>query len=57
MFTEINATVAQRIDNVNAIAVKKQIHVIKPIERNKTINKQKMAIAKQIDTIINEFIL
>lgn len=57
MFIEINVIVEQTMNNVNAIAVKRQIHVIKPIVRNKIINKQKNATAKQIEVITKEFTL
>lgn len=57
IFIETIIVVVQRINNVNAIAVKRQIQVIKPIERNKIINRQKNAIAKQIEVMINEFTL
>ena len=57
MFIEINVIVEQTMNNVNAIAAKRQIHVIKPIARNKMINKQKNAIAKQIEVITKDFTL
>ncbi len=57
MFIEINVIVEQTMNSVNAIAVKRQIHVIKPIARNKMINKQKNAIAKQIEVITKDFTL
>ncbi|MBQ4208995.1 hypothetical protein II654_00965 [bacterium] len=57
MFIEVSDIVVQRMNNVNVIAAKRQIHITKPIERNKIIKKQKKAIAKHIETIINEFIL
>ena len=57
MFIEINVIVELIMNNVNAIAAKRQIHVIKPIARNKKINKQKNAIAKQIEVITKEYIL
>ena len=49
--------VEQTMNNVNTIAAKRQIHVIKPIARNKMINKQKNAIAKQIEVITKDFTL
>ena len=55
MFIEINVIVEQTMNNVNVIAVKRQIHVIKPIARNKMINKQKNAISKQNEVIIKDF--
>lgn len=54
---EISITVELTMNNVNAIAAKRQIHVIKPIVRNKMTNKQKNAIAKQIEVITKEYIL